>query len=444
MLLVGNGILITHNTENELVNDGCIAIEDNLIKKIGKTKELREEFKECQFIDAKGKIIMPGLINTHHHIYSAFARGLNMGGAESKSFREILENIWWKIDKKITLEDVKYSAYSTFVESIKNGVTTIFDHHASPMAIEGSLFTLSEVAEEIGIRGVFCYEVSDRDGKEILEAGIKENVDFIKYANEREDDMIKGLFGMHASFTLTNESLVKCTKAMKGLDAGYHIHVSEGIEDLLNSLKVSNKRTIQRLNDYGILGEKTLAIHCIHINGEEIELLKETNTSVINNPESNMSNAVGTSPVLKMIKEGIRVGLGTDGYSSDMLQSMKVENIILKHNNCNSNVGFLETGKMLFENNREIANKYFNNGLGIIKEGAYADIIIVDYKPYTEINVKNFLGHILFGISGSDVETVIINGKIVMKERNIITVDEENLFENAKEVSKKLWRRLGL
>ncbi|MBZ9690387.1 putative aminohydrolase SsnA [Clostridium cagae] len=442
MLLVGNGRVITQDNKEPYLEDGCIAIKDNMILEVGNTDELKEKYKDYEFIDAEEKVIMPGLINTHHHIYSAFARGLTLNNPPSKSLIDILENVWWKIDKKLTLEDVKYSAYTTLIECVKNGVTTVFDHHASPMSASRSLFTIADAATHLGIRGVYAYEVSDRDGDEILNEGIEENVNFIKASNEREDDMVKGMFGMHASFTLSDESLKKCVNSMKGLDAGYHIHAAEGIDDLNHCLKNNNKRVIERLNDFGILGEKTICAHCIHINKREIDILKETNTNVVNNPESNMGNAVGCAPVMEMMKNEVVVGLGTDGYTSDMFESMKVENIIHKHNLCNSNVGFVETNKMLFENNRNIAGKYFTKPLGILKEGAYADLIIVDYNPLTPMNENNLNGHIMFGMNGRGVDTTIIDGKVIMQNRKIMTLDEKETLKKSREISGQLWSNI--
>ena len=443
MILIGNGRVITNDNNNTFIENGCIAIEGNMIKEVGETSKIKYKYanKYDEFIDAKEKLIMPGMVNTHHHIYSAFARGLDLKNPPAETFTDILKNVWWRIDKKLSLEDIRYTAYTTLIECIKNGVTTIFDHHSSPMSVEGSLFAISNVADELGLRGCYCYEVSDRDGQRILKQGINENIDFIKYANEKEDDMTKGMFGMHASFTLSNESLEKCREAMDGIDAGYHIHVSEGIEDLKNSLICSGKRTVERLFDYGILGEKTIASHCIHVNKYELDILKETNTSVVNNPESNMANAVGVAPVIKMIDKGIRIGLGTDGYTNDMFESMKVENIINKHNLCNSNVGFMETAKMIF-NNKEIASKYYNKPLGVLEEGAYADVIVVDYNPMTPMDKNNYFGHILFGVSGRSVDTTVINGKVVMKDRVIVNIDEELIYKKARQVAEKLWKKL--
>ncbi len=442
MILVGNGIVITQDNNNPIINNGAIVIKDNIIVEVGGYNALKSKYNNYEFVDAKGKVIMPGIINNHHHIYSAFARGMDNKEAPSNNFVEILERLWWKMDKKLTLEDTKYSAYTTYIDCIKNGVTTVFDHHASPYSITDSLFTIGDVAKELGMRTTLCYEVSDRDGVDITNEGIYENVNFIKYANKDDSDMIKGLFGLHASFTLSNNTLEKCAKEMEGLNTGYHVHAAEGIADLHDTLKVSGKRVIERLNDYNILGNKTLAVHCIHINNSEMDLLKSTNTNVINNPESNMGNAVGCSPVLEMLNKGVTVGMGTDGYTSDMFESMKVFPIIQRHNRCHPSVAFNETFKLLFENNKIIADKYFNKEVGVLKEGAYADIIVLDYNPLTPMNANNLHGHMLFGFTGRSVITTIINGKIIMKDRELLNIDEEKIFRKSRELAQKLWEKM--
>lgn len=442
MLLVGNGKVVTQNPNNPLIENGCVAIDGNIILEVGNSKKLQEKYKAAEFIDAEGKIIMPGLINTHHHIYSSFARGMALDGEPGANFMGILEKLWWRIDKKLSLEDTRYSAYSTFIDCIKNGVTTVFDHHASPFSAKDSLFTIGEVSKELGLRSCLCYEVSDRDGEEILKEGIEENINFIKYANTSEQDMLKGMFGLHASFTLSNASLEKCREAMEGANAGYHVHTAEGIDDLYDSLNKYGKRVVQRLYDFDILGEKSLAVHCIHTNGLEMDILKDTKTNVAHNPESNMGNAVGCSPVIEMMKRGIRVGLGTDGYTSDMFESVKVANIIHKHHLCDPRVAWGEVPKMLFENNRDIASVYFSKPLGILESGAYADLIVVDYNPHTPMTASNINSHILFGMTGRSVDTTIVNGKVLMKDRQLVGLDEESILAKSRSLSEKLWARI--
>lgn len=441
MIIIGNGAVVTRDEKNRFIADGAIAIDNNKIVAVGNTDEIKNTYKNYEFIDARGNLIMPGLINTHHHIYSAFARGLNLNNPPANNFVDILKNLWWKIDKKLTLEDVKYSGYTTLIDCVKNGVTTIFDHHASPYAIENSLFTLADVAKDIGIRGSFCYETSDRDGENITNAGIKENVDFIKYASKDTSNMVGAMFGLHAQFTLSDKTLEKCAKEMEGLDAGYHVHTAEGIEDLHACLKQHGKRVVERLMDFNILGDKTLSVHNIHVNSREIDILKETKTNVVNNPESNMGNAVGCAPVIEMIKRGINVGLGTDGYTSDMFESMKVGNIIQKHSLCDSNVAWGEIPKMFFENNRDIASRHFKAKLGVLEEGAIADVIIVEYDPLTPMDKGNINSHLLFGVNGKSTLTTIINGKLIMKDRILLDLDEKEIFRKSREVSSKLWSR---
>lgn len=442
MILVGNGRLITKNEQNPYMDDGCVVIEGNVIKEIGKTKEMKEKYSYYEFIDANKKVVMPGLINTHMHIYSSFARGMAVPGKPSENFMEILENLWWRLDKKLTLEDTKYSAYATYIDCIKNGVTTVFDHHASPLAIEGSLFTIKDVAKNLGIRTNLCYEVSDRDGLKTIDQGIQENVNFIKFAKDDESDMIKGMFGLHAAFTLSDKTLEKCANEMANLDAGYHVHTAEGIDDVIINKEKYNKKVVQRLNDFNVLNDKTIAVHCIHIDSEEMELIKENKSFVVHNPESNMGNAVGCAPVVHLLNKGITVGLGTDGYTSDMFESLKVANIIHKHQLRDPRVGWAEAPTMLFENNRKIASKHYKKDLGVLKEGAYADVIVVDYIPHTPLNENTENGHIIFGMTGRSVDTTIINGKVLMKDRILLNIDEESILAKSREMSNKLWDRI--
>lgn len=442
MILVGNGRLITKNEQNPYMDDGCVVIEGNVIKEIGSTKEMKEKYPSHEFIDANKKVIMPGLINTHMHIYSSFARGMAVPGKPSENFMEILENLWWRLDKKLTLEDTKYSAYATYIDCIKNGVTTVFDHHASPFAIEGSLFTIKDVAKNLGIRTNLCYEVSDRDGLKTIDQGIQENVNFIKFAKDDESDMVKGMFGLHAAFTLSDKTLEKCANEMANLDAGYHVHTAEGIDDVIINKEKYNKKVVQRLNDFNVLNDKTIAVHCIHIDSEEMELIKENKSFVVHNPESNMGNAVGCAPVVHLLNKGITVGLGTDGYTSDMFESLKVANIIHKHQLRDPRVGWAEAPTMLFENNRKIASKHYKKDLGVLKEGAYADVIVVDYIPHTPLNENTENGHIIFGMTGRSVDTTIINGKVLMKDRILLNIDEESILAKSREMSNKLWDRI--
>ena len=442
MLIIGNGTVLTLGKSNQVISQGAVLIEDTKILEIGATQALKERFPQAEFIDARGNLIMPGMINTHMHLYSTFARGMDAKSKPPRNFRDILEGLWWKLDKLLSLDDVYYSALTPLIECIKTGTTTIIDHHASPNAVTGSLAALAKAAQEIGVRAAFCYEVSDRDGEIIAQEGIQENADFIAACQKNPDPMVAGLFGLHASLTLSDQTLAKCSEEAKKLGAGFHVHVAEGIQDVEDCLQNHGMRVVERFQKFGVLGPKTIAAHCVHINEQEIELLKTTQTQVAHNPESNMGNAVGVTPLLKMLAEGVRVGLGTDGYTCDMFESAKVENVLQKHAAADPSVAWAEVPQMLYANNPQIASDLFGGTFGELTPGAWADVIVVDYNPPTPLNSGNWSGHLLFGVSGHQVETTVVNGKVRMLNRKLIDIDEEAVCARSRELAQVIWDRI--
>ena len=442
MLIVGNGKLFTRNSEKPYIENGAVAIEGTKVKAVGTLDEIRADYKEDTFVDAKGGVIMPAFINTHEHIYSAMARGLAIKGYNPQGFLDILDGQWWTIDRHLTLEQTKYSAMDTLLSCIRNGVTTIFDHHASFGQIKGSLFAIADAAKELGVRACLCYEISDRDGMDKAKESVMENAEFIRYALQDDSDLIAGMMGMHAQFTISDQTM-ELAAANKPDEVGYHIHVAEGIEDLHDCLKKYGKRIVDRLMDWQILGEKTLLGHCIYINPHEMDLIQATNTMVVHNPESNMGNACGCPPTMELVKRGILTGLGTDGYTHDMTESYKVANVLHKHHLCDANAAWGEVPKMLFENNAQIAGRYFKAPLGVIKEGAAADVIVMDYDPPTHLDENNLNSHILFGMTGRDVVTTIGNGKVLMQDREVKVADSAEVMAKCRESSAALWKSIN-
>ena len=442
MLLVGNGRVLTRDADLPDLPDGAVAIDGDVIADVGEREALRAKYPDAEWIDARGGVIMPGLINAHTHIYSGLARGLSTVGNDPKNFLEILEGTWWNIDRHLTLNMTRASAYATILECIRNGVTTIFDHHASYGEITGSLFAIRDVARELGMRACLCYEVSERDGMAKCEEAIRENADFARWASAEDDDMIRAMFGGHALFTISDQTFEKMVKANDGM-TGFHIHVAEGMNDVYDSLRNYGCRPVNRLLYNGILGEKTLLGHCIHISPAEMEILAETGTMAVNNPESNMGNAVGCAPVLQMLQRGVTVGLGTDAYTHDMLESLKVFLLIQRHNAALPNVGWNEAMRALFVNNAKIAARYFKKPLGVLKKGAAADVAIMDYPVFTPFSDENADGHILFGMMGRSCRTTIINGRVLYKDRAFVDIDEERLNAWTLEQSRALWGALN-
>ena len=442
MYLLTNGRLITRDPDLPYLERGAVAFDGPVIAEVGPEDALRRKYPGAQVIDARGGVIMPAFINAHTHIYSALARGLSIQGYNPTNFYEVLDGQWWYIDRHLTLAGTRASAQALMIDCIKQGVTTIFDHHASFCEIPGSLQEIAQVAKAFGVRACLCYEVSDRDGEEKCLQAIQENADFISWCAREQDPMLAAMFGGHALFTISDKTFDRMVEANNGR-TGYHIHVSEGMNDVYDSLQNYGRRPVQRLHDHGILGPRTVLGHCIHVNTAEMELIASTGTMCVNNPESNMGNAVGCSPVLQLFRHGITVGLGTDAYTNDMLESLKVALAIQRHNACMPNVGWAEATAMLFANNAKIAAQYFPVPLGVIRPGASADLIVMDYKPFTPFSGENIDGHMIFGMTGRQCQTTIAAGRVLMQDRQLTEIDEEAVNAHILEESKKLWGQLN-
>lgn len=427
MLLIGNGKILC---PGKIIENGAVFIEDNFISEIGSSDDLKKKYPKVKFIDADGGLIMPGFINCHTHLYSAFARGMKLPGTPPKNFVDILDKLWWKLDKALNEEDVYYSALVSLIECLKSGTTTILDHHASPNYVEGSLGKIEKALKDIPVRAALCYEVSDRDGKDVAEAGIKENIKTI--IKHEKNQMIKGMFGLHASFTLSNDTLKKCVEDSAGLRFGFHVHTAEDKADVEDALEKYGMGVVERWNKNSVLGPKTILAHCVHISEAEKDLLAQTKTNVVHNPESNMNNNVGTADVAGMINRGVVVGLGTDGMTADMFQESKVANLVRKNS---------EADRLLFENNSKIATDLFGKKIGKIEIGAAADIVILDYNPPTPMTADNFAGHFLYGMNSRTVKTTIVNGKVLMENGELAGIDEEKIVARSRKLAKKLWER---
>jgi putative selenium metabolism protein SsnA len=436
-ILIKNGIIATLGEKNKVLTGHALLLEDGLIKKLAPQKSFKGKYGKV--IDAAGKLVMPGFINAHMHFYSTFARGLGKADP-SKSFVEILNNLWWRLDKQLTNADSYYSAAIPLINAVRKGTTTIIDHHASPFAITGSLAAVEKAVRETGLRAALCYEVSDRDGKEKAKEGLEENSAFIAACQQRKDNMVKALFGLHASFTITDETLEEAAYRGHKLGVGFHIHTAESQADQLHCESHHKLRVVERLRDFGILGRQSIAAHCVHVNDEEIEILKKTETAVAHNPQSNANNSVGIADVANMARRGVLVGLGTDAMTVNMLEELRCA-LWLQHLKHDPSHGFMEVANALLVNNAKIANRYFKN-VGELKPGYAADIAIIDYMPPTPMDASNFAGHLIFGVSQSTVDTTICAGKVLMEGKKLkLDLDEEEVSRKSAELAKKLWSR---
>jgi len=442
-LLIKNGTVITLGSENQIIYDGAVLIKDNVIKKYGKTKEFEHITADVEVIDAKGKLIMPGFINPHMHFYSTFARGIVPKQPPAKNFQEVLEKLWWPLDNALNENDLYYSSVVPLINGIKSGTTTVFDHHESQGYQTGCMDVIEKAVTQCGVRTNLSLGISDRYNKG--QEGIQENIRFIekiqKHNKSTGDDLVTTMFALHALFTVNEDSLLTAADAAKRLNVGFHVHIGEGASDQSVNQSKYNKSVIKRMYDAGGLGEKTNAIHCIYVSDEELDIISETKTSVVHIPQSNMNNAVGVADVLRMIEKNILVGIGTDGMTPSMMDDVRVANIVHKLVKKDPRVFFCESCQLLLENNAKIANRFYKRNIGTIAEGNYADIILVDYIPPTPFNESTFLGHFLFGICEATVDTTIINGKILMKNRQLVNLDEEKIMSESRKQAADFWKR---
>jgi putative selenium metabolism protein SsnA len=418
-----------------------MAIREGRIAKIGDGDWRKEtEGERVTVVSAEGKMVLPGFINAHTHLYSTLARGIKLAAAAPRNFSETLETLWWRLDRALTYEDCYVSSLVGSLLSLKAGVTTIFDHHSSPHAIDKSLDGIAQGMIEAGTRGTLCYEVSDRDGQDRASLGIYENVRFARALKDNPNDRLRAMMGLHASFTISQPTLLRAREAAAELGLGFHMHVAEDTVDTEDSQKRYRRRVTTRLNEAGILTAKTLAVHCVHVSDSGIQVLARTGTNVVHCPRSNMSNAVGIAPVGKMFRHGVRVGFGSDGFGFWILEDALAGMLAWRLGERSPAVATVETELMLLKNNPVIASGIFEDKIGEIAEGGVADLVIMEYDSPTPVDRGNLWMHLLMG--DLKVDTVLVGGRVVLEDGRSTLVDEGAVFEKARALAEALWKRL--
>jgi putative selenium metabolism protein SsnA len=441
-VLITNAKLITWEKPNRILEGHALLVTGERIAAISPQAELIAQYPDEEQLDARWQYLMPGSICAHTHFYGAFARGMALAGSPPADFPEILERLWWPLDRSLRQEDIRLSTLAMLVDAIRHGATTLIDHHASPNAIEGSLDTIAAAVEESGLRAVLCYEVTDRDGPEKTKAGIQENLRFLGRLENEPHPNLRASFGLHASLTLSDATLDTCRDAVPQ-GVGFHVHAAESIADQYDSLAKSGLRVVDRLHHHGILGPHSILAHAVHVDAAEIAILAESGAWVTHQPRSNMNNAVGVAPVESMLRAGVPVCLGTDGFTSTMWAEWKAAYLVQKlwHSDPRR-MGADQVAEMGAYNNAALAGGFFRDApLGVITPGAYADLILVDYHPFTPLGAENLPWHIVFGFHESMVTTTIVAGKLLMRDGKLLTLDEERIAARARELAGGVWLR---
>ncbi len=420
--------------EHVFVENGVIGIENDRIMFTGSS--FPGDVEQETVIDMNGKTVLPGMVNAHTHLYSALALGMPAPSRIPRSFMETLERIWWVLDRVLDPELIQASYEAGLLECLKHGVTTVFDHHSSQSAVRGSLQPLAELAANWGMRVSPCFEVTDRNGTAVFESALAENLQFMDQYHDHP--MIKPLMGLHASFTLSDDSLSRIRQSLAGLkDWGIHIHLAEDAADQRHAVERGYYSVTRRLEKHGLLNENSLVIHGVHLKPGDSETLQEYGAHLVHNPTSNANNRVG---ILDWdIIRSLKAGLGTDGMQGNMLAEAK-EGLLIRSHSLAGGVPNIPYGQLLFENNSRIAGQFFGEPIGMIAPGSPADLVFYNYRPRTAVDSENMMNHVLFGLPRpSDVMT---QGIFRIREGIVEVTDEDELTGRTAAASRRLWQAM--
>lgn len=417
---------VFYDGSGKFYNDGAIVVKDYIITATGQTTDIRSSYPNAEFYDVGSRLAIPGLVNAHHHLYSFFTAGL-APRATSGTFTQTLENLWWPFDNALDEESVYWSGLMGALDSASYGVTTIFDHHASMNCVRGSLNTIKKAFETAGIRGVLCFETSERSGLSNIQSHIDENIDF--WRANLDDKHIKGMFGMHANMTLSDKTLGAIRDACPS-NMPFHVHCAESLEDYAFCLNLGYQGTVDRLMSFGLITKMSILVHCIHLSDRDAEILDEIQPFVVTNAESNANNRVGKMNRLRLPRHTI----GTDGMSGDMLCALRSYYLL------DDDKSFARMSRAFFDTRVELLSSFFPN-CGDFSVGSAADIAVLDYRPLTPIDNNNLLGHLLFGAKGGKAFMTVADGRIIWHNGQFIGLDVYKLSEEARKAAAKLHRR---
>ena len=385
-----------------------------------------------EVVELAGAVVIPGLVNAHTHLYSALARGMPAPAPPPRNFVEILERVWWRLDRALDAEAVRLSGLVGGIEAALSGTTLLIDHHSSPSFIRGSLGQLQGALEEVGVRSALCYEVTDRNGRDGRDLGVEENVTFAK---ERTSPLTRGLIGAHASFTLGDESLGRLARAVADTGSSLHIHVAEDRADVEDARARHGCTLVERLDRQGLLASRALLAHCVHLEPPEVQVVHDKGGWIAHNPRSNMNNAVGYAPTASLR----RAALGTDGMDEDVLAEARAAFLRMREAGRDDAV---PATLLLVAGGHRLAAALFGLPFGKLDAGAPADVVVLDYDPPTELHTDNLAGHLLFGVDRSHVRSVLVAGRWVVRDRCVAAVDAPAVFSQARDAARSLWVRM--
>ena len=437
-ILIRNITIMETQPPFTVTENADVVITGSVIEKAGKGASDGVEAKKI--IDGSGRLLIPGNVCAHHHYYSGLSRGMLISAGPQTDFIQVLKEWWWRLDRALDEESIYYSSLICSMEAVRQGTTGIVDHHASPSFIRGSLSAIAKGMEEVGVHGVTCYEVTDRNrGMQEAEEGVAENVRFAEEIDSRlaggEEVLTDAMIGGHAPFTLPDEALALMSDAVKKTKRGMHLHVAEDKYDSVWSHHMHGDDIMTRLDRFGLLRPDTLLVHGVALSQKEVALLNERGCFLAHNGRSNMNNHVGYFPYLPDVKKLV---IGTDGCGGNMFEELKIA--FFKHKDAGGPwwpadfLTALSRGNMLLESAFRGRAKF-----GRIEPGYKADCVILSYQPPTPLRSENAATHFVWGMCSGDVESTIINGKLIYEDRHFTCLDEERIFSEARHAAERVW-----
>ncbi len=441
-MLIVNGLIAPCDDSNSLIVDGAIKTADDRIVEIGPSPALLARWPAEERLDARGMLILPGLINAYTRLHGSLARGAPPRGAPATDFPQLDEGLWRRLDQAMRPEDIASNAAAALVEAIRHGVTTLIAAHSSSSFVDGSLDILAGEARRAGLRAGLAYAASDREGHANALAGLRENARFIHLCQHQPDPRRAGLMGLNASMTLSEETLQGAVSLARDLDIGCLMPVAQCKADHADSLKRAGLRVVERLSRAGLVNARFLAAHAIHIDAYELDLLRQADAGIIHCPRADMRDAVGVAPAPRLLRDRMTIGLGDAGFSSALFAEMQAA--FLLHKSASGDPLALpaeHVTRLAFANNRRIASRIFDQELGILTAGACADIIMLDYQPAVPITQANLAWHLACGLAHIPVDTVICAGKVLLHQAQLTELDEAAIAARARELARKLWAR---
>jgi putative selenium metabolism protein SsnA len=439
-MIITNATLLTLWENKPLIEGALVALEGKTIVDFGKVGKLIDRYDDTQVLDVRGRVLIPGLVNGHSHLWRTLAPGVLVAGASG--YRELQEKFWWRFGRALSSDDIFLSALVGLLDAVRGGFTTVIDHHFSPRAIDGSLDVVWRAFEEVGLRGCLSYGLSDVDGETATVAGLAENSRFLDRCRNQRSDMMSGLFGLDASCTVSDRTLSRAVGMAREQKSGFHVHVSEDVGDVAETRKKYQQTPVDRLVAAGVIKEGSLAAQCIHMLESDYEMLGKAQATVLHSPQSNAFNAVGLGDLGRLNAAKIAMALGTDGFSPSLLEEFRAMVLQQRMRGRSPSEALELAFRTAFSGNADLATLLFGPPLGRIKPGARADLLVLDYIPPTPLSVANLADHFLAGLGRAAVKTVIVNGQVVLHDGIFTNLDEAGIRAQARQAAKKLWERM--